>query len=235
MKSLRTKLKEVYKPCDVWILATRRTGSTLIQDLLNSLDSVSPKFRERTSNYLANNIQYPINSKVFPDHMAFYDRTIPGLLEARPDIKFIHIRREDAVAEFVSNCMVGKTKIWHFDQFVGGGYDDAIHNNPFDFNKPWLEKQFLILQKDRKFWPELIKKYGLTTLELVYEDLLSNPIKEFKKVLSFIDRPLKGVKKIMEGNKSTILHKKYEKEYEEIRELVKTLDSVKEYEKNENA
>jgi LPS sulfotransferase NodH len=141
-----------------------------------------PQVRElaQAIGYQGLNGQWP-----FLDHAA-----LPVLRACFSGLRFIHLRRNNTVAQAISHYRAIRTKRWYEI------HKDPIPNDdetalPFDFDA--LRKLLHAAESDAAFWADLLAEETDTTLALSYEELDADFHGVILRVLRFLDVPTDGV------------------------------------------
>lgn len=106
----------------LWILATPRTGTTLLSKLLNQTGEFEPRITEwyNPKPYLGN-LPWPAkkppprNGKVFPHQLRdrFGEATLEPVLAKWPDLRIVVVFRHDKAAQTASWIYSCQTNIWN--------------------------------------------------------------------------------------------------------------------------
>lgn len=95
-----------------------------------------------------------------------------------PDLRFIHLRREDRVRQAVSWVKALQTGHWLAVGDRGAG--------PPEFDRAPIDRLIRRIAQADASWEQLFTRFGITPYRLTYEELAAAPIPEIRKVLAFI-------------------------------------------------
>ncbi|MDO8212325.1 Stf0 family sulfotransferase [Conexibacter sp. CPCC 206217] len=116
---------------------------------------------------------------------------LPGLADADlstvldrllGEVRLVHVRREDKVAQAVSFWRAMQTQSWRHDR----GVPDA----PAEYHFGAIDQLVALLERDDAAWLRWFEATGRTPLTLVYEQLRSAPQEGVAQVLRLLDLPV---------------------------------------------
>ena len=203
--SLRYRLQRSPKE-PVFILSTRRTGSNLLLDLLNSMPEASfagEILNHRMAYGLRKNhvsksavlrhVRHSINAcpkkicgaKLIKTHLENHRLSPEDLLEIYPHARFIILYRRSLIEQFVSLKIAQRTDIWQWRK-------DFIPPKNISISIAELAGYCLDI---KTFYGKLLEECPPQSLLLEYERLAENPQEVFEdRVFSFLGVPSSTVK-----------------------------------------
>jgi LPS sulfotransferase NodH len=95
-----------------------------------------------------------------------------------PDMRFIHLRREDRVRQAVSWVRALQTQRW----FAVDGRDRATP----EFDRERITKIARRIAKGEAAWESTFERHGITPYRLTYEELAAAPVPTARAVLEFV-------------------------------------------------
>lgn len=181
------------EPRPLWIIATPRTGTTLLQKLLNQTGLFHPHMTEWYNPQPYFDDQPwpmgetpPRNNKVFPHHlsMRFGRKTLEPILEAWPDLRVVVMYRNDKAAQTASWLYSVDSGIWNTQDPGRLARYRATKVNPD--SREVLRHLSWIVNMDSMV-ASLTKDLPRMTIE--YNEMVSQPIARTLQVLSFAGVP----------------------------------------------
>jgi LPS sulfotransferase NodH len=219
------------------ILATERSGSFFLCDILNRYD---PSFdiQEHFSrvrmlrSYIDNNFTFDIkNSKIMPTHVkllkSYQDRHTDFLLylqERSPDFKFIYNKRRDFVAQAASLYMVRMTGDWR----VYESNKEEYRNKEISYLESDIKVVIGEISEKIQIWEKAIEESGIETYEIYYEDILSNPTIVLGNLFDYLGLDRDRIDECLDGvqllRQSDIRSDDYKRITDKIREIYGSMD-----------
>ncbi len=115
---------------------------------------------------------------------------LPELIErAFPQVRYLWLRRRDAVAQAVSFARAKQTGRWHSVDLTGWfGPGQTFQPEAFDF----AQIDRLVEQQSRceKSWKRFFERYEIQPLTLVYEDFAPRLGETLREALDFLGQPV---------------------------------------------
>ncbi len=196
------------------LLSTQRSGSTLLRTALDSHPEVSCKGEVFLSSYggghsfadflaerrlpillgllrrrkfvyefldklYGEELYKAVGLKLMYDHVGYRPYKFPMVMEylRRNSVRVIHLIRENPLDTCISRQSARKTKIWHVMR------DEESPKVMVDI--PLLLKEIRIVEASKCRWRSKLK--GFRTLEVGYEEFVSDRSRTAGKILEFID------------------------------------------------
>lgn len=185
------------------ILCRSRVGSNLLISYLNSHPAIFVQGelfgntingnrlnlrKQEPENYLNKYCfrKYPsyikaAGFKIFYYHPVHNEpKTIWELLKAMPDLKIIHLKRENILRTHLSKHIAGKTDKWTATNHTVKNFNKTVALNPdeclkaFEETTQWQDDFDQLFDKHQKF-------------EIIYENLISNPDQVLGKTQNFLN------------------------------------------------
>jgi len=143
---------------------------------------------ELVSNHAPNGI---FSSKMTHDHRAYLDDQLRSRLDGiLPLHKWIFMRRKDTVAQAVSWYVAETSSQWHLSS---ASHVIKHQNIEYDFFS--ILSRLMIIGANNANWDTYFKVAGIFPLDIIYENLVSDPLSEVSAILEYldIDRPVSDV------------------------------------------
>ncbi len=187
----------------VWILAYPRTGSGHLRGLLNRMDIFPRKsFREHLQKaefrhgFANDPFQYAYNKAMRPDFIkrGFTDECKKYIEIKLPGLRYISLKRRNVFETAVSLYFVKLTEVWEIKR-------ERDLDNYFDINIPYDEKRLLDCYRECKDKYHCWDNYLLNTphVEVVYEDLLHDPVDALRRIVNFMEIPIRTTATHLQG------------------------------------
>jgi len=169
-------------PC--WILTNPRSGSTFLGNTMTELGLAFEgyEFKENLAHYITRGRKEKSDDFVFPPtskvHRKIFERFLKDddidiILNRLVGIKFIYLIRKDCYSKAVSNFF----------------YNDKKHCREIkQYNEKLLMKIYYNCVNENSNWDVFLEKLniGEDFITVYFEDLISNPIREIKRILEFL-------------------------------------------------
>ncbi|MCK4761352.1 MAG: hypothetical protein KAW12_04070 [Candidatus Aminicenantes bacterium] len=214
-----------------FVLATPRTGSTILVDYLNNTENIGCMHevlnartaigipRESSKRKALAHIKYTINNikgsirgvKFFSEQLQFFGIEIEDIQKIFPDAKYIVIYRKSLIEQYVSLMLAQETGKW-----INEPYNEKIIIRPDDYKEFCLTTQKAY---SRFFNCPIIRARSIV---MAYEDILIDAQHEFDtKIFPFL------------GEKKCIIRTKFKKQNtKKIDEVIENYEDVVDVIKN---
>lgn len=152
---------------DAYIEAVRRTGSagTNICGIRLMQENAAALFRELRV--------------VFPE--AAHDRDLLDM--AFGDVRFIHLSRQDKVAQAVSYVRARQSGLWHRGR-DGTVIEELEAMEQTGYSRARLAEIVATYEREDAAWAAWFQDQGITPIQVTYETLAASPLTELRRILS---------------------------------------------------
>jgi trehalose 2-sulfotransferase len=103
---------------------------------------------------------------------------------------FVHLRRNDLVAQAVSLVLAGQTGIWHKNADGSAREIDSDGAEPI-YDEQRIAAELRMLEVEAEGWETWFESQSISPVRLTYEDLAADPAKALTDVLEAIGRPVR--------------------------------------------
>lgn len=182
----------------VWVVTQPRSGSWYLCRMLNNTGLFKPEFKEyfnpydqyfnRRVNAYSNLFKNPDayrHCKIFPGHFRDNFMNWNGINEKIPDIKYVHLVREDIVAKAVSHYFAVVTDKWGIHN---EGEKKEYVDKPIQLDEQKLIEVYRHVSDNHNFWLPMIK--GKDYIQIRYEDLVRDPAGQLQAILASVGHAL---------------------------------------------
>lgn len=133
---------------------------------------------------------------------------------ATSDIKIIHLKRKDLLAQFLSLKQALRSNVWVSNDEKNKREDGDIWLDPEECSRYFINMRWCELRAKKEF-------ANSSMLEISYEELAQDQVNESQKILSFLELPYENLssktKKQRKKPKSKVI-----KNYAELRDIFST-------------
>ncbi len=103
---------------------------------------------------------------------------------------FVHLRRNDLVAQAVSLVLAPQTGIWHKNADGSAREIDSDGSEPI-YDEDRIAAELQMLEVEAEGWETWFESQSISPVRLTYEDLAADPAQALTDVLEAIGRPVR--------------------------------------------
>lgn len=139
-----------------------------------------------------------VGFKAFPGHVrdARFARVLEALIAA-PDVRLLHLKRWNRLAQVLSLVRAHQTGVWHDH---GSAREDRT---PLRIEPATCERAFREMAADERYFDRLVA--GRPVLPITYEDMAREPAAWFERVQSWVGLPVHRIEALVRKQRRTVL------------------------------
>ncbi|HTZ37367.1 MAG TPA: Stf0 family sulfotransferase [Stellaceae bacterium] len=153
--------------------------ATAMKDLSSRFDAASP------ADYIAKLIERRTSKngvfglKSHFHHFEAFLRQYPGLLDALAPLTFIHIARQDKVAQAVSMAKALQTDQWSSEEEHG-------KKPEISYDRETIRKCLKDVRRQDRLWRRWFEEHNVTPIEVTYEELTADPARVVRGIVEHL-------------------------------------------------